>query len=198
MTAKKHQDSGRRSIVEMLSSFSEDAQVGYRVEYVGGEFHVTPPAEPEHRVDIHQIVRQLRAMQVGEVECGVEFASGLDDAGLRAYVIPDATVTRSAPTELDMAWARAHDNYFALSTLQLALEVTSPSTRGRDFGPKLKTYAACGVDVYVIVDRRDRTVIVHSQPDVDKRDYIVVTSVPFGAKLVLPAPFGSLDTAVLL
>ncbi|MYW04926.1 Uma2 family endonuclease [Streptomyces sp. SID3343] len=85
----------------------------------------------------------------------------------------------------------------ALTMLALAVEVTSPSTRDRDFGDKLRTYAGVGVAVYVIVDRKDRVVVVHHEPDPEKRAYAAVVTVPFGTPAPLPKPFSDLDTSSL-
>ncbi|MGC0420203.1 Uma2 family endonuclease [Embleya sp. AB8] len=198
VTAVSREHATDERMVDVVAAIADVVPEGYRVESVEGEIYVTPPTLPEHRMDIIGLARHLRAFDVGMVERGDEFASGLTGDDVRGYVIPDLYVQIRETTEMDMAWARAHDNYFPLSMLALAVEVTSPSTRDRDFGAKLRTYAGTGVPVYVIVDRKDRVVVVHHEPETEKRIYAAVATVPFGTLAPLPKPFGDLDTSSLL
>ncbi|WTW97942.1 Uma2 family endonuclease [Streptomycetaceae bacterium NBC_01309] len=185
-------------LFDVMVDVAEAVPVGFRVESVDGEIYVTPPAAPEHRSDMELLEDRLRAMGVGRVGMMKEFASGAADDDLRPRVIPDVFVQTREQTDLDVAWAKAHDNYFPLSMVLLAAEVTSPSTRWLDFGGKLATYAAAGVEVYLVVDRKDRKIVVHHGPDPAERKYKHVRRYSYGDEVELPAPFGKLDTSGLV
>ncbi|MEU8137195.1 Uma2 family endonuclease [Streptodolium elevatio] len=185
-------------LFDVMADVAGAVPVGFRVESVDGEIYVTPPAAPEHRSDMELLEDRLRAMGVGRVGVMKEFASGADDDDLRPRVIPDVFVQRREHTDLDIAWARAHDNYFPLSMVLLVVEVTSPGTRVLEFKAKLATYAAAGVEVYLIVDRQDRAIFLHHGPDPAERAYKHVRRYSYGDLVDLPSPFGKLVTTGLL
>jgi Uma2 family endonuclease len=93
-----------------------------------------------------------------------------------------------------------------VSGVQLFVEVTSRSTRAADlglleddapFGPgKPRLYGDTGVPVYMILDRKEHKVIVHSEPRVGGYRETVIKDV--GAEVELPDPVGlTLDTEFL-
>lgn len=195
MIAEPQGRAGR--LVDVMADIARAVPDGYRVESVDGEIYVTPPAAPEHRTAVEVLEDRLRAMGAGRVGMAKEFSSGLAADDLRPRVIPDLFVQARENTDMDLAWARAHDNYFPLSMLLLAVEVTSPSTRWLDLGGKLATYSACGVEVYLVVDRKDRQVIVHHGPDPAEHVYKHVDRYGFGDEVELPPPFQKLNTSGL-
>ncbi|WP_229327258.1 Uma2 family endonuclease [Streptomyces sp. UNOC14_S4] len=72
-----------------------------------------------------------------------------------------------------------------------------------DTGPKYRSYAAAGIPVYVLVNRHDGKVYVHSDPVPDTEDpaksrYRTTTTTELGRKAQLPAPYPVLDTAFAL
>ncbi|MEU6004510.1 Uma2 family endonuclease [Streptomyces sp. NPDC047453] len=86
--------------------------------------------------------------------------------------------------------------------IALVGEVTS-SSHWTDTGPKLRTYAAAGVSVYVLVNRETRTAHCYTTPvlpaeDPTKAYYDGEAKVDLGAPLPLPAPYPTLDTAPFL
>ncbi|MFI6583809.1 Uma2 family endonuclease [Embleya sp. NPDC050493] len=198
VTAVSRGHATEERMVDVLAAVADVVPEGYRVESVEGEIYVTPPALPEHRDDIEVLEDSLRAMNVGRVGMAKEFSSGLVGDDIRPYAIPDLYVQARETDDMDRAWARAHDNYFPLAMLALVVEVTSPSTRDRDFGAKLRTYAGAGVPVYVIVDRKNRVLVVHHEPDPEKRCYAAVATVPYGTAAPMPKPFADLDTSLLV
>lgn len=82
--------------------------------------------------------------------------------------------------------------------IALVVEVTSfdRDAQRRDGIDKPRAYAETGIPVYLVVDRRKDSVIVHSEPD--GHVYRSVQSYPVGALVWLPAPIAlELDTEPL-
>ncbi|MEU5089162.1 Uma2 family endonuclease [Streptomyces sp. NPDC021356] len=78
----------------------------------------------------------------------------------------------------------------------MAVEITSydSDTPSRDRVEKPRTYGEAGIPVHLLIDRDSRSVLVHSEPDLD-RGYRTIHMVALGDKAVLPAPVGiELDT----
>ncbi|MDT0381984.1 hypothetical protein RM572_24790 [Streptomyces sp. DSM 42041] len=78
----------------------------------------------------------------------------------------------------------------------------SPLDHETDTGPRLRTYAAAGVPVYVLLNREDGHAYAYTEPVVTaggstRSHSTAVTSVEFGGKLNLPAPYPPLDTGFL-
>ncbi|MFG2695692.1 Uma2 family endonuclease [Kitasatospora sp. NPDC048407] len=156
---------------------------GYRAELVAGEIVVSPPQDGGHDTVISRVLRQV-------------FRSGGDfDAGLRkglivpgGYYIPDATFTERNAMNGQPPW-------WVPSGVVLVLEVTSRLPL-RERAIKRLGYAAAGIPLYLLVDRSVDEVVLHSIPA--HGDYATTGTVPVGASLPLPEPFGfELDTAEL-
>ncbi|MET8011406.1 Uma2 family endonuclease [Streptomyces sp. NPDC005271] len=61
---------------------------------------------------------------------------------------------------------------------------------------KCDGYAAAGIPVYLLVDRDDRTVVVHTEPEAGR--YRSLTSRPYGTVIEIPDPVGvTLETEKL-
>jgi Uma2 family endonuclease len=191
------EETGPLDPVRLMESVALSVPEGVSVEYVEGEIYVTPPAKPEHSDDIDELEDQLRAMKAGRVGAHKEFASGLVGEDVRAYVKPDLYVLARESNDMDRAWARVHDNYFPLGMLALVVEVVSPSTKALDYGAKYRTYAACEVPVYMLVDRLKRELHVFHEPLPEAKRYAAMATVPFGTPATLPKPFGKIDTSTL-
>jgi len=70
----------------------------------------------------------------------------------------------------------------------LVVEVTSNNPH-KDREDKRKGYAAAGIPLYLLVDRQQRVVVLHSDPDGDTGDYLTTHNAPYGKDVPLPAPF---------
>ncbi|MFF8259406.1 Uma2 family endonuclease [Streptomyces virginiae] len=72
----------------------------------------------------------------------------------------------------------------------MAVEVTSwdSDTERRDRIEKPRAYASTGIPVYLLIDRLECQVLVHSDPDGHR--YETVRTVPFGKDVRLPDPVG--------
>ncbi|MET8448635.1 Uma2 family endonuclease [Streptomyces sp. NPDC005209] len=81
----------------------------------------------------------------------------------------------------------------------MAVEVTSHDsyTHHRDHVVKVCAYAGAGIPVYLLIDRHNRSVLVHTDPD-QEDGYRDIHTVRLGGKVALPAPVGiELDTEEL-
>lgn len=78
----------------------------------------------------------------------------------------------------------------------IAVEIVSPSNPENDWVGKLRDYAVMNIPLYLIVDGRDSTVTLFSDPNRDK--YHTRTDRKFGEKIRIPEPFGfDLDLSTL-
>ncbi|WP_405996504.1 Uma2 family endonuclease [Streptomyces sp. NBC_00986] len=117
-------------------------------------------------------------------------------------LIPDCYVRRRRPSELDDSCLKAHRGWYPIDMIALVGEVTS-SNHETDTGPKLRTYAAAGVAIYVLINRNTKTAHCHTAPvlpgdDPKEAYYDAESKVGLGNPLVLPAPYPILDTAPFL
>jgi Uma2 family endonuclease len=136
-----------------------DKLPGYRVEIIGGEIIVTPPADGEHGETLTDITVPLVAAGLHGQASRVIQAIGLWlPDGPWDYAVPDLAVV-----DADYRDHLVEFNCYQPSVFRLVLEVTS-SNHGRDLKMKPAAYATAGVPVYVIVDRRNRRVLLLSDP----------------------------------
>lgn len=78
----------------------------------------------------------------------------------------------------------------------MVVEITShdSDTHNQDRVEKPRAYAEAGVPVYLLIDRDDLSVLVHSDPDLED-GYRDIHVVRLGGQAVLPDPVGiELDT----
>ncbi|MEU6667138.1 Uma2 family endonuclease [Streptomyces sp. NPDC046727] len=78
----------------------------------------------------------------------------------------------------------------------MAVEITSydSDTHSRDRVEKPRAYAEAGIPVYLLIDRANLTILVHSDPDLEV-GYRDVHVVRLGGSITLPDPVGiELDT----
>lgn len=191
--------------IDLLIAFEEASEAPIRAEYFEGMPVVAPQPDFDHGHMTGDLYHQLRSAGVGLAGFGMGFRTGLRKGGRDetiALAIPDFYVLRRKPTELDEAYRKAHKGWYPIDLLALAGEVTS-SNHETDTGPKYRSHAAAKVPVYVLVNREDGRVYVHSEPAEDSRHpgrshYRTTTSTELGEKVALPAPYPMLDTSVLL
>jgi hypothetical protein len=186
-----------RDPIDLLIALEEAAGYPIRPEYIEGTVIIPPQPDDNHSDCIGEFYYQLRLAGVPFVGMGSSFTTESASPCDRALVIPDFYVRRRRPTDLDEAFRKTHKGWYPIHLLALVGEVTS-SNHDTDTGAKYRTYASAAVPVYVVVDRQDGVVYVHSEPDPEGRCYRVHTSAPLGGKVPLPAPYPDLDTAPLL
>ncbi|MFB9371270.1 Uma2 family endonuclease [Kitasatospora sp. NPDC001664] len=134
-----------------------DQLVGHRVEIIGGQITVTPPADGPHGEVLTDLVFALAPLH-GE-ECRLIQAMGIWlPAGPSDYAIPDLSVVDADYRDHEVA----HKCYDP-AVFRMVVEVTS-SNLGDDLKKKPAAYAGAGVPVYVIVDRTNEKVLVLTDP----------------------------------
>ncbi|MCA6094715.1 Uma2 family endonuclease [Streptomyces sp. SCA3-4] len=191
--------------IDLLIAFEEASETPIRPEYFEGMVVVPPQPDFEHGDVIFDLAFQLRSAGVRLAGMGMGFRTGVDTDGkdeTRSLAIPDFYVLRRKPTELDEAYRKVHKGWYPMDLLALVGEVTS-SNHETDTGPKYRSYAAAEVPVYVLVNREENRVYVHTNPvanqDEPKKSFYRTTSTATpGEKLPLPDPYPPLDTSALL
>lgn len=134
-------DAARRWTAEEFLALPEDDR---RMELIDGEIVVTPSALPRHE----RVIARISLAFMSEIDSrgGVVFGSNLDtrvDSG--NVVQPDVQVF--LPGHLDRIGKR-----FVEGPPDVAVEVSSPSTKGRDRLRKRALYERFGVEEFWIVD----------------------------------------------
>ncbi|MDH6112957.1 Uma2 family endonuclease [Kitasatospora sp. MAP12-15] len=149
---------------------------GFKAELIEGEIIVTPPPDGDHEAAIGRIVKQVYWNRVVDVDFAAN--KGLIVPGGR--FIPDGTFGQDGVFDGKPSWMKSDG-------VIMVVEVTS-SRPEKDREGKRKGYAAADIPLYLLVDRQQNRVFLHSDP-VDG-DYHSTTWVPVGEPLDLPAPFG--------
>lgn len=155
------------------------------VEVADGTVIVMMSPVKRHELAVLRLRRQLDA-QVGRTHPGFIAHGGadLEDAGLGQLRRPDIMVFPERSLEGDGKALRPDE-------VLLAVEVVSRTNPMTDYQDKAAAYAAMGIPHYLIVDPRDGTGIVHSQPGYRRRTKFV-----FGDQVEV-GPW-TLDTSVLI
>jgi len=127
---------------DLLEMFPEETN--QRVELIGGELIVTPSGTPRHQRAVVKIVGRLLAYE--------------QERGGRVYPAPlDVWLTERDVLQPDVLFLlpgslEKQEPALIRSAPDLAIEVSSPSTRQDDLGRKLDLYARHGVAEYWFVD----------------------------------------------
>ncbi|MEU0256116.1 Uma2 family endonuclease [Streptomyces sp. NPDC006184] len=185
--------------IDLLSAIEEATSMPIRPEYIEGTAIVPPQPNDDHNDGAFELSFQFRAAGFRLVGMGNGYRASHEDGKTMALIVPDFYVRRRRPTELDESYRKAHKGWYPIDMLALVGEVTS-TNHETDTGPKLRTYAAAGVPVYVLVDRHSRTAHCCTEPvlpgdDPTEAYYGTDTKVDLGEPLPLPAPYPTLDTA---
>ncbi|MEU5711973.1 Uma2 family endonuclease [Streptomyces flaveolus] len=190
----------RMEPVQLLAAYEAVSPVPVRAEFIEGRAYLplAPPGDG-HGDTVLELCFQLRSAAVPHVGTGNGFRFAAPADGTTALIIPDLHVMRRKPTGADEAHFAAHPGWYPIDMLALVGEVTS-TNHETDTGPKLRTYAAAGVPVYVIIDRHSGTAHCYTDPvlpgdDPTEAYYATDTKVDLGEPLPLPAPYPTLDTA---
>jgi Uma2 family endonuclease len=151
---------------------------GDRVQIVEGVIEpVSPSWDHESAADV---IREQLGPRVRELGC--RMGSGdLDLPGSNNWYIPDIAVV---PREL----AKRAGSLLPDQTL-LVVEVTSESNGDTDRIVKRRRYAEYGAPLHLLVDRRERSCTLFSEPGALGYTSAVGPH-PFGTPIELPEPFG--------
>ncbi|WTO37241.1 Uma2 family endonuclease [Streptomyces achromogenes] len=195
--------------IDLLSKLEAASPMPIRPEYVEGTVYVPPQPDENHNDGIGELYLQFRTAGVHLVGFGSGFRAADKNGATTALLAPDFYVRRRKASDLDESYRRAHRGWYPVDMLALVGEVTS-TNHETDTGPKLRTYAAAGIPVYVLIDRHAKTAHCYTDPvlpekaDEDEDDasvdayYSSDTKVTLGGPLPLPAPYPTLDTAPFL
>ncbi|WP_405008616.1 Uma2 family endonuclease [Kitasatospora purpeofusca] len=133
--------------------------VGHRVEIIGGQITVTPPADGPHGEVLTDLMIPLWAAGLHGETSKVVQAMGLWlPGGPSDYAVPDLSVV-----DADYKDHLIEHNSYDPAVFRLVVEVTS-SNYMADVRIKPTVYADAGIPVYLIVDRRNLRVMVLTDP----------------------------------
>ncbi|MFF0213982.1 Uma2 family endonuclease [Streptomyces vinaceus] len=142
-----------------------DQRPGYRVEIIGGQILVSPPADGAHARGLTTLMRPF--ITAGLADEPTELLQGVGiwlPDGREDYAIPDLSVV-----DADFEDHLVENNCYDPVAFRLVLEVTS-SNYQTDLRTKVTAYANAKVPIYVIVDRRHSRLHVLTDPVQDEYD----------------------------
>ncbi|WP_306318438.1 MULTISPECIES: Uma2 family endonuclease [unclassified Streptomyces] len=177
---------------EAISDFAAKESDTVRLEFIGGRIGAKKMTDGKHGAAIMWLIRQC--MQA-RPELDLNPVQGIKaEAYRKGRARPDAVLApigHFIDTLKD--WAEAEG-------ILMAVEITSydSDTHARDRVEKPQAYAEAGIPVYLLIDRDDSSVTVHSDPDPEGGGYRDAHRVLFGVRVRLPDPVGfDLDTGEL-
>lgn len=168
-------------LVEEFEQLARTAPETVTLEFIDGKLEVKPVPDGDHDELIMWV--QEQCMQ-HRPDLRLYRERGLKIEGYRkGRARPDGVL---APRR----HFAGHGEWSDPDGILMTVEVTShdPGTDRRDRVEKCDGYAAAGIPVYLLVDREEGSVAVHSEP-ADGR-YRVRVSRPFGDRIEIPAPVG--------
>ncbi|MFF7351576.1 MULTISPECIES: Uma2 family endonuclease [Streptomyces] len=188
--------------IDLLIAIEEASVAPIRPEYVEGTVIVPPQPDYNHSNGAVKVTVQLHMAGVDLAGMGMGFRAAHQDGSTMALVIPDLYVLHREPTELDSSYLKVHKGWYPIDMVALVGEVTS-TNHAVDTGPKLATYAAVDIPVYVLINRNTKTAHCYTDPvlpgdDPTEAYYKTDTKVTLGDPLRLPAPYPTLDTTPFL
>jgi hypothetical protein len=188
--------------IDLLIAIEEASQTPIRPEYVEGMAIVPPAPNDNHSDGTGELFFQFRVAGHRLVGMGNGYRAARKDGTTMSLLIPDFYVRRRKPSELDESYLKAHRGWYPIDMIALVGEVTS-TNHETDTGPKLRTYAAAGVPVYVLINRNAKTAHCYTDPvlpgdDPTEAYYDSEIKVDLGDPLPLPAPYPILETAPFL
>jgi Uma2 family endonuclease len=130
---------------------------GHRSEILGGQLIVNPPADFPHSKALTKLTLALAILRQGKVEVvqgvGLWLPTGEED-----HLVPDLAVVDDDAEDHVVAYRCLEPSVF-----RMVVEITSTNWRD-DLERKPGAYAAAGVPVYVIGDRKHGEVVVLTEP----------------------------------
>ncbi|AQS68820.1 Uma2 family endonuclease [Streptomyces pactum] len=177
--------------VDEFETIASTAPETVTLEFIDGRIGVKRVTDGDHDTIVSWLAK--RCMQA-RPDLDLYHARGLRvDAYRQSRARPDAVIAPEAHFAGHGEWA---DPAGAL----MVVEVTSydSDTDRPDRHEKPAAYGQAGIPLYLLIDRDNRTVTVHSSPDRRVGGYRDARVTKFGETLVLPDPVGiELDTEIL-
>jgi Uma2 family endonuclease len=149
---------------------------GYKVEWLSGKIVMQTSASAYHSLIVSNTVKQIpddRLWALTDMIVG--------EPGIHRGPQPDIVLIPAGALHED-------ENPIRKDLVVAVFEVVSESTRGEDLVGKPRIYADMMIPVYVIIDQKDRSVHVCSEPE--DGGYTRRTVSSFGKPYMLPEPAG--------
>ena len=155
-----------------------------KIEIADGEIVMMMSPVKRHELAVIRLARQLNG-QLPQTHPGYIAHGGadLEDVGLGRLRNPDLMVFPEANLDDDNPAFLPHE-------ILLVVEVVSKSNPENDYHGKVRDYSAMGIPMYLLVDPRKGTGIIHDGPGYDSREKF-----KFGDTITV-GPW-TLDTSVL-
>ncbi|SDK50109.1 Uma2 family endonuclease [Streptomyces indicus] len=177
--------------VEEFEEIASTAPETVTLEFIGGRLEVKRVADGDHGTIIMWLLRQC--MQA-RPDMDLDPNQGLKVGRYRnGRARPDGSLAPVAHFAGQGDWADPEG-------VLMAAEVTSydSDTNRRDREEKPDAYGAAGIPVYLLIDRDQGAVVVHTNPDTDLGGYRDRHTALLGEEVTLPDPVGiTLDTEIL-
>ncbi|MGW7422924.1 Uma2 family endonuclease [Streptomyces sp. NPDC054813] len=192
MTVMAERTSSQMSVdvFDRIAEFAERVDDTVRLEFIDGRIGVKKVTNGDHGSIIMWLIRQC--MQA-RPELDLNPTQGLKvEAYRRGRARPDGALAPVGHFAGQGDWAETRG-------VLMVVEVTSydSDTHNRDRVEKPRAYAEAGIPVYLLIDRDNLSVLVHSNPDPED-GYRDIHVVKLGGKVTLPDPVGiDLDTEEL-
>lgn len=154
--------------LEEVHSLPDD---GNKYELIHGELYVTPPPTDSHETIAARLTRLLDPF-VAAHDLGYVYRAKAVVRVRGSEVEPDLFVRQPHP-DPEGDWDTAPIPI-------LVVEIVSPSTRRRDYGPKKSFYMEIGVAEYWIVERERRAITVIRPGEPDRIEHERLTWTPPG------------------
>ncbi|WP_425246057.1 Uma2 family endonuclease [Streptomyces sp. NEAU-NA10] len=189
MTVMAERTSSQMSVAEFerIAEFASRESEAVRFEFIDGRIGVKKVTNGNHGAIIMWLIRQC--MQA-RPELDLNPTQGLKvEAYRRGRARPDGVLAPVAHFAGQGDWADTHG-------VMMAVEITSydSDTHNRDRVEKPRAYAEAGIPVYLLIDRDNLSILVHSDPDLED-GYRDIHVVRLGGKVTLPDPVSiELDT----
>ncbi|WP_328425345.1 Uma2 family endonuclease [Streptomyces sp. NBC_00443] len=192
MTVMAERASSQLSVdmFERIAEFAEREDETVRFEFIDGRIGLKKVTNGNHGAITMWLIRQcMRARP----ELDLNPLQGLKvEAYRQGRARPDGVL---APVDHFAGQGDWADPQGVL----MAVEITSydSDTHNRDRVEKPRAYAEAGIPLYLLIDRDNLSILVHSDPDLED-GYRDIHVVKLGGKVTLPDPVGiELDTEKL-
>jgi Uma2 family endonuclease len=175
--------------VEEFEQIASTAPETVRLEFISGKIEVKAVPDGNHGEVVMWLLKRCM-QQRPELSLYPEQGLKIEDYR-KGRARPDGAL---APEE----YFAGQGEWAEPDGVLMVVEVTSYDydTAQRDRVDKRDGYAATGIPVYLLIDREECTVTVHSEPEGGK--YRSLTARPFGATVEIPDPVGiTLETEKL-
>ncbi|MDT0453433.1 Uma2 family endonuclease [Streptomyces hesseae] len=169
-------------LVEEFEELAHAAPETVWLEFINGRLEVKPPSDGNRGTIVMWLLEQCMRQRPDLVLYPYR-------GGLKAEANRDARVRPDGSLAPDGHFV-GHGEWSDPEGVLMTVEVTSndPYTDHLDRVEKLRAYAATGIPVYLLVDRDQRTVTVHAEPERER--YCLIVTRSFGARVEIPAPVG--------